>query len=64
MKKNLVRFTAVFLVLILACAPVSALAEASYTYGYDFWGEYQECPDAYNVSAVITSADLGLEVPI
>lgn len=64
MKKNLVRFVAVFLALVLACAPVSALAEASYTYVYDFWGEYQECPDAYNVSAVITSADLGLEKPI
>ena len=64
MKKNLIRFVAVLLVMILACAPVSALAEASYTYVYDFWGEYQECPDAYNVSAVFTSSDLGLSTPM
>jgi len=50
MKKNLVRFAAAFLAIILVCAPVSALAETSYTYVYVFWGEYQECPDAYSVS--------------
>ena len=64
MKKNLLRFAAAFMAIILMCAPVSALAETSYTYVYDFWGEYQECPDAYSVSKVLTSSDLGLEVPI
>ena len=64
MKKNLLRFAAALLACILICAPVSALAETSYTYVYDFWGEYQECPDAYSVSKVLTSSDLGLDVPM
>ena len=64
MKKNLARIAALVMVLVLAAAPCGALAEASYTYIYDFWGEYQECPDAYSVDTVLTSSDLGLEVPM
>ena len=34
----------------------------SYTYGYDYWGDVQESPDAYRVSKVIDSVSLGLDV--
>ena len=34
----------------------------SYTYGYDYWGDVQESPDAYRVATVIDSVDLGLDV--
>ena len=36
----------------------------SYTYGYDYWGDVQESPDAYRVATVIDSVDLGLDVRI
>ena len=61
-RKNLVRFAAAFAAVVLAVTPVAACADSSYTYVYDFWGEYQECPDAYSVSKVLTSSDLGLEI--
>ncbi len=48
-------------ILFLAAAPVGVLAETSYTYTYDYWEEYQECPDAYTVCKVFTSVELGLE---
>ena len=34
----------------------------TYTYGYDYWGDVQVSPDAYRVSDVIDSTDLGLEL--
>lgn len=34
----------------------------TYTYGYDYWGDVQVSPDAYRVSDVIDSTDLGLEM--
>ena len=34
----------------------------SYTYGYDYWGDVQEAPDAYRVATVIDSVDLGLDI--
>ena len=33
----------------------------SYTYGYDYWGDVQESPDAYRVSAIIDSTVIGLD---
>ena len=33
----------------------------SYTYGYDYWGDVQESPDAYRIKTVIDSVSLGLE---
>ena len=33
----------------------------SYTYTYDYWGDAQESPDAYQVSMVINSASLGMD---
>lgn len=33
----------------------------SYTYGYDYWGDVLESPDAYRVVSVIDSVSLGLD---
>lgn len=33
----------------------------SYTYGYDYWRDVQESPDAYRIKAVLDSVSLGLE---
>ena len=33
----------------------------SYTYGYDYWGDVQESPDAYRIKTIIDSVSLGLE---
>lgn len=35
-----------------------------YTYNFDYWGEMMESPDAYRVEETVTSASLGLEVPM
>lgn len=35
--------------------------DSSYTYNYDYWGDVQDSPDAYTVSGVYTSVDLGLD---
>ena len=34
----------------------------SYTYGYDYWGDVQESPDAYRVEKVLNSVNLGLDI--
>lgn len=65
MKKTFTKIAALALaVIMLTGAPVAVFAESTYTYTYDFWEEYQECPDAYAACAVITSSDLGLETKI
>ena len=61
------------LVLMLLISVSTALADdsfnmnkdgysTSYTYGYDYWGDVQEAPDAYRVATVIDSVDLGLDI--
>lgn len=65
MKKMLIKVGALLIALVMfAGAPVCVLADSSYTYNYDFWEEYQECPDAYTPASVITSVDLKLETPL
>jgi len=57
---------------LMLLLPAAALADdsfnlnrdgfsTSYTYGYDYWGDVQESPDAYRVATVIDSITLGLE---
>ena len=36
-------------------------AADGYTYNYDWWGDVQYSPDAYNVVGVYTSVELGLD---
>ena len=70
MMKKMISF---LLVLMLLLSVSTALADdsfnmnkdgysTSYTYGYDYWGDVQEAPDAYRVATVIDSVDLGLDV--
>ena len=61
------------LVLLMLLSTAGALADdsfnmnkdgysTSYTYGYDYWGDVQESPDAYRVETVLDSVSLGLDV--
>ena len=61
------------LVLLMLLSAAGALADdsfnmnkdgysTSYTYGYDYWGDVQESPDAYRVETVLDSVSLGLDV--
>jgi len=64
MKKKFTKVIALALcTMLFAAVPfgVSAHADNSYTYNYDYWGEFTDSPDAYAVGAVITAADLGIE---
>lgn len=47
--------------LAMSFPPIVSQADSSYTYCYDYWGDVQYSPNAYEVSGVYTSADLGLE---
>jgi len=48
--------------MILVSMPIQAqAAEKGYTYTYDYWGDVQYSPDAYEVAATYTAVDLGLE---
>ncbi len=64
--KNIIKRLSAFLAgaVILGCSTLTAQAEEKYTYCYDYWGEVQDSPDAYEVVGVYTSADLGLDKPI
>ena len=70
MKKRMQRLTSIGLCLVLALtllavsAPVEAKADKGYTYNYDFWGDTQYSPDAYDVAGVFTSNTLGLETKL
>ena len=47
--------------MILVSMPVQAqAAEIGYTYTFDYWGDVQYSPDAYEVAASFTAVDLGL----
>ena len=48
--------------MVLMSAPITAqAAETGYTYTFDYWGDVQYSPDAYEVAGVFTSVELGLE---
>lgn len=63
--RTIKRIIAVMCCLILTAGTVAASADdgfsTSYTYGYDYWEDYQQSPDAYRVRSVIDSSSLGLE---
>ena len=64
MKKNVKKAIALVLctmLLLLVPFSVSVHADNSYTYNYDYWGEFTDSPDPYAVGVVITSQMLGLE---
>ena len=49
---------------ILAGSSMVVHAESKYTYSYDYWGDVQDSPDAYEVVGVYSAADLGMDKPI
>lgn len=52
---------------LVACAVMlistsaTVYAETGYTYNYDWWGDVQYSPDAYEVAGVYTAVELGLD---
>ena len=55
------------LAMVLTAQSASAVDDGTnsvYTYNFDYWGELMESPDAYRVEEVVTSASLGLDVPM
>lgn len=62
MKNSIIKLSALFACIIMAASStLSVRAEEGYTYNYDWWGDVQYSPDAYEVAGVYTSVDLGLE---
>lgn len=67
MRKNIKRFYSPAVCLLLAvmmivtAVPTDASAKVGYTYNYDFWGDTQYSPDAYEIATVVNAASLGLE---
>lgn len=62
MKKWIKKVGALFacaVMIISSSATVSA--EVGYTYNYDWWGDVQYSPDAYEVEGVYTAVELGLD---
>ena len=64
------RLLALFLVVLLMvsnCTAAFATDDgyaSTYTYNYDYWSDIRESPDAYRVSEVLYSGDLGLDIPM
>jgi len=48
-------------VALMLSTPMISHAEGKYTYCYDYWGDVQQSPDAYEVAGVFTAVDLGLD---
>lgn len=65
MKKSLVKLLACLLCAFFSLSlipPMSVKAAVGYTYSYDWWGDVQFSPDAYEVVGVYTAKDLGLDM--
>lgn len=65
--KGMKRLFALIMTVFMFASMNTALAvddgyPSAYTYNYDYWGDIRESPDAYRVSDVIFSGDLGLDV--
>lgn len=62
MKKTALMLVAlIFGAVLLISTPMTASADEGYTYIYDWWGDIQYSPDAYEVAGVFTKEDLGLD---
>ncbi|MCQ2495938.1 MAG: hypothetical protein MJ131_05035 [Lachnospiraceae bacterium] len=61
MKKKITRIITSLILLVMLIPSTAALADAGYTYNYDFWEEVQQSPDAYSVKATLTNIELGIE---
>ncbi len=62
MKKTMKRVAALVASAVIALSSsIIACAEEGYTYNFDYWGDVQYSPDAYNVAGVFTAVDMGLD---
>lgn len=62
MKKLLKRFCVLLASIVIALnSSLIVHAEEGYTYNYDWWGDVQYSPDAYNVAGVFTAKEVGLD---
>lgn len=62
MKKMMKRICAFAASTVIALSSsIVANAETGYTYNYDWWGDVQYSPDAYNVVGVYTAVEMGLD---
>jgi len=59
--KRIGALTAACLMLIMSMPIEAQAAEVGYTYTFDYWGDVQYSPDAYQVASVYTAAELGLD---
>ena len=65
--KGMKRLLALIMTIFMLASMNTALAvddgyPSTYTYNYDYWGDIRESADAYRVSDVIYSGELGLDV--
>lgn len=62
MKKMTKRLVALLAsAVVMLGSSLTVCADEGYTYNYDYWGDVQYSPDAYEVAGVFTAADIGLE---
>lgn len=65
MRKSVKRLSALLLsTVVMAGSSIIASAsniERSYTYNYDYWGDVQDSPDAYEVTGVYTAANMNMQ---
>lgn len=62
--KRILLFLIALTLFVTPVMGVYAQVPTSYTYNYDYWGLVMDSPDPYKVKAVLTSSELGLEVPL
>lgn len=61
MMKRTVSFLFALMLLFVSAAYADDGFSTSYTYGYDYWEDVQESPDAYRVKTVLDSTNLGMD---
>ncbi len=59
--KRIGALVAACLMLVMSMPIEAQAAEIGYTYTYDYWGDVQYSPDAYEVAGKYTATELGLE---
>lgn len=59
--KRIGAFAAACLMVLMSAPVTTQAAEIGYTYTFDYWGDVQYSPDAYEVAGVFTTAELGLK---
>ena len=64
MKKRLKTIIALAMCAVMVAAipfSIGVHAENSYTYNYDYWGEFTDSPDMYSIASVTTASMLGID---